>query len=80
MKPLERQLLAFVLQWAPYGGPFDEDTFPRFGLTASAVMRRFDRIVVCAEMRLDELNDRDADLVRRANAVTRLAPMRQYRR
>jgi hypothetical protein len=62
----DRHLVSFVLTWAPFGGPTDEDTFPRFGLRANRVMGRFRRIVAAAEAKSDTLDPSDADLVTQA--------------
>ncbi|MBX7446932.1 hypothetical protein GR927_02920 [Mycolicibacterium sp. 3033] len=73
MDSFDRQLVSFVLTWAPFGGPDDEDAFPRFGLRTAAVWQRFERIldaVAAGQLRLD---DSDAELIRRAGEL-RLAP------
>ncbi|MBX7433917.1 hypothetical protein JDV09_17630 [Mycobacterium sp. Y57] len=67
----DRHLLTFVLTWAPFGGPDDEDTFSRFGLPSNSVWDRFYRIVEAAEPHLGEFDDADADLIRRASSVDR---------
>ena len=41
----ERDVLEFVLRWAPYGGPRDEDTLPQFGMTCERLRERFRAIV-----------------------------------
>jgi len=64
----DRHLLQFVLTWTPFGGPTDEDTFPRFGLHAPAVHDRYIAIASSAASRLSSLDEDDADLVRRAQA------------
>ena len=38
-------MLEFVLRWAPYGGPRDEDTLPEFGMTRDKLRERFRAIV-----------------------------------
>ena len=69
MDAYDRHLLSFVLTWAPFGGPPEEDSFPRFGLPTSAIYERFDRIVAAVEGRTADLDEIDLDLVRRARAV-----------
>ncbi|BBZ31287.1 hypothetical protein MMAD_55820 (plasmid) [Mycolicibacterium madagascariense] len=64
----DRHLLQFVLTWTPFGGPADEDTFPRFGLRASVVHDRFIAIANSVGSQLSTLDHDDADLVRRAQA------------
>lgn len=36
----ETDMIEFVLSWRPYDGPHDEDTFPRFGLSAQQLHNR----------------------------------------
>lgn len=40
MDNFDREILLFVLQWAPFGGPHEEDVFPRFGLTVAQLRER----------------------------------------
>jgi hypothetical protein len=42
--PFDRELLRFVLNWAPYGGPPDE-VLPRFGIRSSHLHVRVDEII-----------------------------------
>lgn len=41
----DRQMMQFVLGWIPFGGPPDEETLPRFGLTPEEFRKRFREIV-----------------------------------
>lgn len=68
MDSFDRHLLQFVLTWTPFGGPTDEDTFPRFGLRARSVHDRFIAITTLAGARFASLDEDDADLIRRAQA------------
>lgn len=70
MDAFDRHLVSFVLTWEPFGGPLEEDVFPRFGLSVEAVYARFDRIVTDARARTSELDEVDEELVRRASALT----------
>lgn len=45
LHPYDRAIIEFFMQWAPYGGPPDEDLFPRFGLTSDQLVARIDSIV-----------------------------------
>ena len=45
MDTFERVLLKFVLAWAPYGGPREDDVWLEFGMTAEQLCVRFARIV-----------------------------------
>lgn len=44
MDSFDRQIMQFMLVWAPFGGPPEEDVFPRFGLTKTQLGQRFDEI------------------------------------
>lgn len=68
MDSFDRHLLQFVLTWTPFGGPADEDTFPRFGLRASSVHDRFIAITTSALSDLSGLDDDDAGIALRAQA------------
>jgi hypothetical protein len=68
MDSFDRHLLQFVLTWIPFGGPTDEDTFPRFGLRAWSVHDRFIASTTLAGARFPSLDEVDADLIRRAQA------------
>ncbi len=41
----DRQILQFVLRWIPFGGPPEDETLPRFGLTPSEFRNRFRELV-----------------------------------
>jgi hypothetical protein len=72
MDSFDRHLVQFLVTWAPFGGPADEDTYPRFGLRGRRLWNRFDRIVARAESVLPELEDDDAELIERARALIAL--------
>ncbi len=74
MNAFDRHLLSFVLTWVPFGGPCDEDTFPRFGLSAEATRKRFARIIVRAGARAEALAGEDAALMRRASQYLQESP------
>ena len=69
MDSFDRQLVSFVLTWAPFGGADDEDTFPRFGLRAGAVWQRFERILDAVAAGQLRVRDGDAELIRRAGEL-----------
>jgi hypothetical protein len=73
MDAFDRQILAFVLAWAPYGGPRDDDTFPEFGLRASQLHDRFRHVVVAMMTCRDGLDERDRNLLVRAHGYIRAA-------
>ena len=81
MDPFDRQIVQFVVRWAPFGGPPDEDVLPGFGLTPVELRRRFRQIV--AEMTSTEttLSDEDTALLfkaRRAPFPPRRAPVSSH--
>jgi hypothetical protein len=41
----DRAMIEFAVQWEPYGGPRDEDLFPRFGLTRNRLFARIESII-----------------------------------
>ncbi|OBG86238.1 hypothetical protein A5699_22040 [Mycobacterium sp. E802] len=40
------EIIEFVVSWANYGGPRDEDTFPLFGMDAQRLLVRFSNVVL----------------------------------
>jgi hypothetical protein len=45
MDGFDRHILHFVLAWAPYAGPADDEVFTEFGITAEELNLRFVKIV-----------------------------------
>jgi hypothetical protein len=41
----DRELIEFFLQWEPFGGPTEEEAFPRFGLTCEQLRTRIETIL-----------------------------------
>lgn len=39
------EILRYVVDWAPYGGPHEEDILPRFGMDAQRLNTRFVELV-----------------------------------
>lgn len=74
MDIFERELVTFVLKWAPFGGPTDDETFPLFGMSAECLKQRFRELVTRAECDLGTAASPDIRaLVERA---TKLLPGR----
>ena len=42
----DRDLMKFVVVWAPYGGPTDDELFPEFGISARQLRPRLQDIAV----------------------------------
>ena len=57
----DRDLLTFVLSWAPYGGPPDSECFVEFGMNAERVRERCLEVVCTA--RAIEHNDEERSLL-----------------
>lgn len=59
----ERQIMQFVLRWIPFGGPPDDEMFPRFGLTPSEFRSRFREIVSKLNRNKHTLGEKDRELL-----------------
>jgi hypothetical protein len=68
MDCFDRRILQFVLAWAPYGGPADDDVFLEFGIAADELLWRFHRIVAMQTKCARELDNFDRSLLARASA------------
>ncbi|MEV0669513.1 hypothetical protein [Mycobacterium sp. NPDC050441] len=66
MDSFERFLLKFVLAWAPYGGPREDDVWLEFGMTVDQLRARFARIVAALVTRVRALPAADRCLLERA--------------
>lgn len=62
----DRWILQYMLWWAPFGGPPEEDVFPRFGMNAPQLADRFAYIVAALNTCTDRLDRADIDLLARA--------------
>lgn len=69
------EIVEFVLKWAHYGGPKDEDTMPLFGMDTPRLMERFDDILhrLCSDSRL-VMTPRQHQLFARARELHSSAP------
>ncbi|WP_198344185.1 hypothetical protein [Mycobacterium dioxanotrophicus] len=66
MDTFERGVLQFVLAWAPYGGPREDDVWLQFGMTAEQLGGRFANIVAGLLPRVRALPNADRCLLQRA--------------
>lgn len=66
MDSFDRLLLKFVLAWAPYGGPREDDVWLEFGMTVEQLCVRFARIVAGHIPRVRALSAADRCLLERA--------------
>ena len=64
----ERALVEFVLVWAPYGGPRDEDSITEFGMTPDRVIAAVDEIV--NHVTTHRLSHRERQLLCRVAALS----------
>lgn len=60
------ELLAFVVQWAPYGGPDPDDVLPNFGMTCTRLRERVEEIIAYARRRPHRVDAPRGELVDRA--------------
>jgi RNA polymerase sigma-70 factor, ECF subfamily len=67
----EREILRFVLLWAPYGKLREEDVYPMFGMTAEQLVDKFHRIIATSVPRLDHVAQSDRELLDRAYHLLR---------
>lgn len=66
MDTFERDILQFVLAWAPYGGPREDDVWLQFGMTAEQLGGRFAKVVAGLVPRVRSLPNADRSLLQRA--------------
>lgn len=66
MDTFERGILQFVLAWAPYGGPREDDVWLQFGMTVEQLGGRFAKIVAGLVPRVRVLPNADRYLLQRA--------------
>jgi RNA polymerase sigma-70 factor (ECF subfamily) len=68
----DREILRYVLLWAPYGEGRDEDVYPTFGMTAEQLVDRFHRIIHTSVPRLGRLTKSDCELLDKARQLPRI--------
>ena len=73
----DRDLLAFVLSWAPYGGPPDDECFVEFGMSIDRVHEHCMQLVCTA--RAADYGDTEHSLLMRAARLL-LGPVQRDRR
>ena len=59
----DRDLLVFILSWAPYGGPPDNECFVEFGMSAERVRERCVQVV--STTRAVDCGDEERELLLR---------------
>jgi hypothetical protein len=73
----DRDLLAFVLSWAPYGGPPESECFVEFGMSSDRVRERCMEVVCTA--RPAEFGESECALLLRGSRLL-LGPVQRDRR
>jgi hypothetical protein len=84
LERFDRDLLTFVLSWAPYGGPPEDECLIQFGMSAKRVRRRCHELICTArpheyeapESQLLLRASRAAGVDRRPTANGRADPVR----
>jgi hypothetical protein len=71
----DRWILQYMLWWAPFGGPPEEDVFPRFGMNASQLADPFAYLVAALNTCTDRLDPADIDLLARARCHPEVRPI-----
>ncbi len=72
MDSFDRQIVQFIVRWAPFGGPPDEDVLPGFGLTPPQLRQRFAKIISAMTLPGVRLSDDDAALLTAARRAVSL--------
>jgi hypothetical protein len=66
----EWDIVAFVLRWAPYGGPSEEESLPHFGMTCAQLQTRFAGVIrKLGDFPRASLSDPQRDLVQQGRRL-----------
>jgi RNA polymerase sigma-70 factor, ECF subfamily len=65
----DREIVRYVLLWAPHGEGRDEDVYPTFGMTVEQLVDRFHRIIHTSVPRLGSLTKSDRELLDKARQL-----------
>jgi RNA polymerase sigma-70 factor, ECF subfamily len=68
----DREIIRYVLRWAPHGEGRDEDVYPAFGMTVEQLVDRFHRIIDTSVPRLGCLAKSDRELLDKARQLPRI--------
>jgi RNA polymerase sigma-70 factor (ECF subfamily) len=68
----DREIVRYVLLWAPEGDVWDEDVYPEFGMTVEQLVHRFHRIIDRSVPGLGRLAKSDRELVDKARQLPRM--------
>lgn len=62
--------MEFVLRWVPYGGPSEEESLPRFGMTCAQLHTRFAEVIrKLGDVHRASLSDSQRELVQRGQKL-----------
>lgn len=64
----DRKIVEFILAWAPYDGPTDDETFPEFGMSTADLKARFVEIMAMQTLFGRVMGGDDRALLQRARA------------
>jgi hypothetical protein len=68
----DREIVRYVLLWAPYGEVWDEDVYPTFGMTVEELVDRFHRIIDTSVPLLGRVAKSDRELLDKARQLPRI--------
>ena len=68
----DREIVRYVLLWAPYGEVWDEDVYPTFGMTVEELVDRFHRIIDTSVPLLGRVAKSDRELLDNARQLPRV--------
>jgi hypothetical protein len=68
----DREIVRYVLLWAPHGEGRGEDVYPTFGMTVEQLIDRFHRIIDTSVPRLGRLAKPDRELLDKARQLPRI--------
>jgi RNA polymerase sigma-70 factor (ECF subfamily) len=68
----DREIVRYVLLWAPNGEGWGEDVYPTFGMTVEQLLERFHRIIDTSVPRLGRLAKSDRELLDKARQLPRI--------
>jgi hypothetical protein len=69
----EREIVRYVLVWAPHGKMWNEDVYPTFGMTVEQLVDRFHRIVATSVPDMGRLATSDRELLDKGRQLPRIS-------
>jgi RNA polymerase sigma-70 factor, ECF subfamily len=65
----DREIVCYVLLWAPYGEMRNEDVYPMFGMMVEQLVERFHRIIATSVPGMGRLAESDRELLDKARQI-----------